>query len=279
MPELDLVPILLLALAGLGAGMINTIVGSGSLITFPALLAVGYPPVLANVTNNLGVLPGSISGAIGYRRELKGQWRSIVPLMISSGIGGVAGALLLLVLPAEVFNGVVPVLIALACVLVVTGPTIKRHIAARQELARARRNQALAAQHAVALADNGEPEFRENRPGLAVATALSGTYGGYFGAAQGVILLSILSIMLKGSLQRANAMKNVLTAAANFTAGVVFVALTPIDWFAAGIIAVGAIVGGQLGAKLGRRIPELALRITIVVVGVIAIVALLIDKS
>ncbi len=278
MPELELVPILLLALAGLGAGMINTIVGSGSLITFPALLAVGYPPVLANVTNNLGVLPGSISGAIGYRRELKGQWRSIVPLMVSSGIGGVAGALLLLVLPAEVFNGVVPVLIALACVLVVTGPTLKKRIAARQLLASARRNQRGTGPE-VTFTEDGEPEVSENRAGLSVATALSGTYGGYFGAAQGVILLSILSIMLKGSLQRANAMKNVLTASANFTAGVVFVALTPIDWFAAGIIAVGAIVGGQLGAKLGRRIPELALRITIVVVGVIAIVALLIDKS
>ncbi|WP_167137354.1 sulfite exporter TauE/SafE family protein [Diaminobutyricimonas sp. TR449] len=261
MPQLDLLQIALLVVAGLGAGLINTVVGSGSLISFPALLALGYPPVLANVTNNVGVLPGSISGAIGYRHEIRGEWRSFIPLVIFAGIGGAAGALLLLVLPAEVFKGVVPALIALACVLVILGPTLKRRIAARQVLRGA---------------EGGyQGRQRELGPGVLTATLLTGTYGGYFGAAQGVILLSILSIALKGSIQRANAVKNMLAAAANFAAGAVFVVMTPIDWWAAAIIAVGAVIGGQLGAKLGRRIPELALRITIVVVGSLAIFVLL----
>lgn len=254
MPSLDILSIALLVVAGVGAGLINTVVGSGSLISFPALLAVGYPPVLANVTNNVGVLPGSVSGAIGYRHEIRGQWRALLPMMASAAVGGIAGALLLLVLPAAVFDGIVPVLIGLACVLVMLGPTIKRHIAAR----------------APKSAD-GEPS--DSRPSLLTATALTGTYGGYFGAAQGVILLSLLSLLLKGSMQRANAVKNVLAATANLTASVVFVALTPIDWFAAGVIAVGAVVGGQLGARLGRRIPEPALRWSIFGVGVTAIVA------
>ena len=255
MTELEILQIVLLVIAGLGAGLINTIVGSGSLITFPALLALGYSPVLANVTNNVGVLPGSISGAIGYRRELRGDWRSVLPLAAAACAGGAAGALLLLVLPPEIFDGAVPLLIALACVLVIFGPTLKRRLAMTQD---------------------SYGVFRENRTGLSTATALTGVYGGYFGAAQGVILLAILSIMLKGSMQRANAVKNVLAAASNSAAAVVFLVLTPVDWFAAGVIAFGAVLGGQIGAKIGRRIPELALRITIVAVGIVAIVALLI---
>lgn len=267
MPELDLPQILLLAAAGLGAGLINTIVGSGSLISFPALLALGFPPVMANVTNNVGVLPGSISGAIGYRHELRGQWRSAIPLVLAAAVGGIAGALLLLVLPGEVFGGVVPILIAVACLLVIFGPTIKRRIADRQLVA-------VTPEAGVEPSQTGAARNRDARAGLLIATALTGVYGGYFGAAQGVILLAILAIMLEGTMQRANAVKNLLAAAANFTAGIVFVLLSPPDWYAAGIIAVGAILGGQIGAKLGRRIPELALRITIVAVGIAAIIAL-----
>jgi uncharacterized protein len=241
--------ILLLVLAGIAAGTINTVVGSGSLVTFPALLAVGLPPVLANVTNNIGVLPGNISGALAYRRELRGSRAMAWRLGIASVVGGVSGALLLLVLPEEVFAWVVPVLIALACVLIIAAPRIKLRLAAR------------AAQGA-----SGMPSNR-----LAVGVGLTGVYGGYFGAAQGVILLSILSIALPGGMQKANGLKNVLAAAANGAAALVFVLISEVHWGAAAAVAVGAILGGQIGGRVGRRIPDVAYRIVIVAIGIVAI--------
>lgn len=244
------VEVAVLFTSGVAAGVINTVVGSGSLITFPALLAFGYPPVLANVTNNVGVLPGSISGAIAYRNELRGQFRKILPLAAFSGVGGLSGALLLLVLPPEVFGTVVPVLIMFACILVIVGPKVKTWAEARE-------------------AQSGSDARRQGT--LLVSVGLSSVYGGYFGAAQGVILLSFLSILLKGGIQRANAFKNVLAAVANGAAAVVFIITTQIAWIAAGIIALGAILGGQIGGSLGKRLPPVVYRALIVVVGIIAI--------
>jgi uncharacterized membrane protein YfcA len=243
---------LLLFVAGTAAGTINTVVGSGSLVTFPTLLALGYPPVLANVTNNIGVLPGSISGAIAYRQELKGQARGVVPLAVCSLIGGASGALLLLVLPASAFDAIVPVLIIAACVLVVAAPWLKRWALRRATRVR--------------------PGGSGGRTTLLTSTGLTGVYGGYFGAAQGVILLALLSILLPGDLQRANAYKNVLAAVANGAAALVFVVTTSVAWFAGGIIALGAILGGQLGASVGRRLPPLVYRIVIVLIGIAAVV-------
>lgn len=245
--------IVLLLVTGTVAGIVNTVVGSGSLVTFPALLAVGLPPVVANVTNNVGVLPGNISGALAYRRELRDTRSLLWRLGAASGAGGVAGALLLLVLPAEVFAWVVPILILAACVLIIAGPRIKTWLTARR-------------------ARNCSRPRGVGR--LAGGVGLTGVYGGYFGAAQGVILLSILSITLPGSLQSANALKNVLAACANGAAALVFVALSDVYWFAAGMVAVGAIVGGQIGGRYGRLIPDAAYRVVIVAIGVIAIVQL-----
>lgn len=247
---MSFVEFIVLFVSGTLAGIINTVVGSGSLVTFPALLALGYPPILANVTNNVGVLPGSISGAIAYRKELRGQLAPVAILAIFSAAGGLAGALLLLQLPSEFFDGVVPALIILACVLVIVGPRLKNAIAARR-------------------ARLGEPR---HKIALFTTTALTGVYGGYFGAAQGVILLSTLSILLPGSVQRANAYKNVLAATANFAAAIVFVAISQVAWFAAGVIAAGAILGGQIGGWVGQRLPPLVFRITIVAVGIAATV-------
>ena len=243
---------LLLFAAGTAAGTINTVVGSGSLVTFPTLLALGYPPVLANVTNNIGVLPGSISGAVAYRQELKGRARDVLPLAVFSLIGGASGALLLLVLPASAFDAIVPVLIIVACVLVVAAPWLKQWAFRRATAARP-----------------GGPGRRNT---LLTSTALSGVYGGYFGAAQGVIMLALLSILLPGDLQRANAYKNVLVAAANGAAALVFVFTTSVAWFACGIIAAGATLGGQLGARVGRRLPPVVYRIVIVLIGLAAVV-------
>jgi uncharacterized membrane protein YfcA len=248
---MSLLEIIILAATGVLAGIINTVVGSGSLVTFPTLLALGYPPVLANVTNNVGVLPGSVSGAVAYRKELRGQWRSIAKLAALSAVGGGLGALLLLVLPAAAFRMIVPVLIIFACVLVVVGPPLKRWLLARSA------------------SKNGS---KDPLGRIGTAVGLTGIYGGYFGAAQGVILLSSLMVLMRGSTQRANGYKNVFAATANGAAAVIFVLATPVAWLAALVIAVGAVVGGQIGGRIGHRLPEYVYRIIIILIGIIAVI-------
>ena len=279
---------------GLAAGTINTVVGSGTLITFPTLLAFGYPPVLANVSNNVGLVPGVASGVHGYRAELTGQRRRIIRLGSASAAGGLVGAILLLVLPAGAFKEIVPALIFVAVAMVVLQPWLARRMAARQ-LARS----------AAARGGGTDPA---GRPGLSgssgagTATAVSvlpavdvsqrgsdavggpvlwflvfatGVYGGYFGAAQGVLLIGMLGIALGDTLQRVNAVKNVLAGLVNGVAAVVFIALAHVDWSVAGLIAAGSILGGQFGARIGRRLPPWGLRLLIVCVGAVALVKLL----
>lgn len=242
----------LILLAGLAAGTINTVVGSGTLVTFPTLLALGYPAVVANVSNTVGLVPGSFSGAWGYRRELAGQRGRILRLGAASAVGGLAGALLLLWLPAAAFAAVVPALIGLAVVLVVVQPWLARRLAGRPE------------------------RSAHGGPLLLLGVTGSGAYGGYFGAAQGVLLLALLGIGLDEPLQRINALKNVAAGVVNLVAALAFVVLADVDWAVAGLIAAGAIVGGQLGATVGRRLPPAVLRGLIVVVGTVAVVALVV---
>ncbi len=248
-------PIAALAIVGVGllAGTINTIVGSGSLITFPTLLALGYPPVVANVSNTVGLVTGSISGAIGYRRELEGQWHRLRTLGSASLAGGLTGGLLLLALPASVFRDVVPVLILVACALVALQPRLARRRAAADRPLRPHGGRLLFA-----------------------GVFFTGVYGGYFGAAQGVMLIALLGIFLEDGLLRLNATKNVLAALVNGIAAVLFILFAHVDWAVAGLLAAGAIVGGQVGASLGRRIPANWLRAAIIVVGVAVAVRLLV---
>ena len=246
-------------LAGIAAGAINTVVGSGTLITFPTLLAVGVPPVTANVSNTLGLVPGSLSGAIGYRRELVGQRPRLLRLGAASVAGGVTGAVLLLTLPAKAFQAIVPVLIALGCLLVVLQPMISRRVAAR---AKAR----------------GLERPEHGALWVWVLVYLAGVYGGYFGAAQGVLLMAILGVGLTESMQRNNATKNVLALLVNLVAAIVFVLVADMDWEVAGLIALGSVIGGVIGATVGRRLPSWALRAFIVVVGVAAITQFLLGS-
>ena len=243
--------------AGMAAGTINTVVGSGTLITFPTLLAFGVSPVTANVSNTVGLVPGSLSGAWGYRRELAGQRSRLLRLATASLLGGIAGAVLLLALPSAAFDAVVPALIALGVVLVLLGPRIQRRVVERAE----RRG--------------GLPETGAGWVWPAVAGA--GVYGGYFGAAQGVLLMAILGIGVDDSMQRHNATKNVLALLVNAVAAVVFVFVAHVDWRVAVLIAVGSVAGGQIGATVGRRLPPPVLRGVIAVVGVVAIVAFLVS--
>jgi uncharacterized membrane protein YfcA len=242
--------------AGIGAGTINTIVGSGTLLTFPVLLAVGLSPVTANVSNALGLVPGSVAGAIGYRRELGGQRPRLLRLGAIALVGGVAGAALLVTLPSKAFDAIVPALIAAALVLVLLQPRLARSLQARRER-------------------TGAPVPTHGGPLLAAGVLLASVYGGYFGAAQGVLYLSLLGLLLDETLQRANALKNVLAALVNGVAAVFFVVAAHMDWAAVGLVALGATVGGVAGARVGRRLPPTALRGLIVAVGIAAIVQLL----
>ncbi len=243
-----------IAVAGLLAGTINTIVGSGTLITFPTLLFFGYPPVSANVSNNLGLVAGGVSGAWGYRHELTGLRRTLLMLLPASLVGSVIGALLLLTLPESAFETIVPVLIGIALLLVVLGPRINRWAAKRH-------TDRMTTGHAIA---------------LIVGVLLAGVYGGYFGAAQGVLLIGILSALLPLRLQQINGIKNVLGLVVNLVAAVVFVLVQPeqIEWAVVGLIAAGSVVGGVVGAKVGRSMPPWLLRSVIVVIGLVAITVL-----
>jgi uncharacterized membrane protein YfcA len=234
--------------AGIVAGTINTVVGSGTLVTFPVLLQFGYSPVVANVSNTVGLVPGSAAGAFGYRQELRGQRARLLRLSAASLSGGIAGAVLLLVLPASAFKAIVPAFIAIALVLIVLQPRLSAALAARGVLA---------------------------GPAATAGVFVAGIYGGYFGAAQGIMLLSILALSLNDDLQRINALKVVLAGLVNLVAGIVFVIAAHVAWGAALLIAVGSVIGGFLGARYGKRLPENALRAVIVVVGIFAIVRLL----
>lgn len=244
--------------AGIGAGTINTIVGSGTLITFPVLLAVGLSPITANVSNTLGLVPGSLSGAIGYRRELTGQRARLVRLGIASLVGGITGAWLLLQLPAAAFDAVVPVLICIALVLVVLQPRLARAVKARRER-------------------NGTIPSEAGGLVLTGSVALSGVYGGYFGAAQGIILLALMGLLLHDTLQRINGVKNILAALVNAVAAVFFLFVAHFNWVAVVLIAAGSVIGGQVGAKVGRNLRPTVLRGVIVAVGICAIIKLLLD--
>ncbi|MFF4198548.1 sulfite exporter TauE/SafE family protein [Nonomuraea sp. NPDC001831] len=236
--------------AGVGAGGINAVVGSGSLITFPTLLAVGLPPVTANVSNNIGLVPGGVTGVLGYRAELKGQRGRLLRLASASALGSLIGGLLLLNLPERTFTAVVTVLIGLSCVLVLAQPRISRLLASR-------------------------PRQAHGGPWLWLGVLAAGAYGGYFGAAQGVLLIGLLGIFLDEELQRVNAAKNVLSLVVNATAAVLYTLVADVDWWAVLLVALGSTVGGFLGARVGRRLPAPVLRGAVVCIGVVAIVKLL----
>jgi uncharacterized protein len=248
---------ILIVFAGLGAGAINAVVGSGTLITFPTLVAMGFPPVTSTMSNAVGLVAGSVSGAWGYRRELHGQWNRLRWQIPASLTGAGLGAWLLLHLPETVFIEVVPVLLIAALLLVVIGPWIQAWV--RDRAAKAGRS-----------ADHVSPR---RMAALVVSTFAIGIYGGYFTAAQGILLVGAMGALLPESVQRMNAAKNVMTLLANIVAALAYtlMAFDRISWQAAGLIAVGSLIGGWLGAHYGRRLSPNALRGTIVIVGLIGL--------
>jgi uncharacterized protein len=232
--------------AGTVAGGVNAVVGSGSLITFPTLLAVGYSPVTANVSNCVGLVPGGVSGSFGYRRELRGQWRRCTILAVGTTLGALLGGILLLELPDAVFDAVVPALILLAVALMALQPSPKVH------------------------------EGGSRMPAAIASSFAVGIYGGYFGAAQGIILISLLRLFISENLQVLNAIKNVLAGVANAVAGLLFILVANVAWGAALLIAAGSFVGAHLGARYGRTLPEEILRRVVIVYGVIVAIVLIV---
>ena len=251
---MELATAAILAGAGLAAGGINAVVGSGTLITYPVLLATGLSPVVANGTNTTGLCVGSVSSAVGYRRELAGRMRQLTIPLIGSFVAAIGGALLVIALPEKVFTTVVPWLILMAAVLVAVQPRITAWLRAR----------------------------RDDRPhstaALTAGVSASGVYGGYFGAAQGVILMAVLGVLYDHDLQRANGAKNLMASAANVAAAIVFSLSGRVNWGAAVLLAIGSLVGGSLGARVGRRLPDRVMRSAVVVVGVVAALSLLVRR-
>jgi len=243
---------LLVLLAGAAAGGINVVVGSGTLITFPVLLAVGYAPLVANVSNTRGLVPGSVAGAFGYREELRHHRRRLAGFACASAAGGLVGAILLLTLPAGAFEVIVPGLVAIAVLLVAVQPLISR-----------------------GLGDEPGSARRHGGPLLLGLIFATGVYGGYFGAAQGVILIGVMGLLLSDGIQDINAIKNVLSGLVNAVAAVVFVLVADVAWGPVALIAVGSMIGGTVGARVARRLPPTALRGVVVVVGLVALILLL----
>lgn len=236
---------------GFIAGAMNAVVGAGTLLTFPALLALGLPPVTANVTNTLGLVPGSLAGAYGYRREL-GEHREMVRLLIlPAAVGGLLGAAILLVLPAGFFAAIVPVLLLLAAVLVALQPRLARRVAERK-----------AAKDLTA-----DGTWRDHVSVIALVFA-GGIYAGYFGAGFSVLMLALFGIVLGSGLQAANGAKNLVAATTNLASSALFILAAKPDWAIAGLLAVGSASGAIIGSRYGRTLPDQALRIVIIVVAV-----------
>ncbi len=243
--------LLLLALAGVGAGVTGSVVGIASLISYPALLAAGLPPVAANATNTVAVVASSIGSAVGSRPELQGQATLVRPLALAGGAGGLVGALLLLLTPPDVFARLVPWLIASASVAILLRPGAARA---------------------------GAADTRDPRP-LAVGVFLVAVYGGYFGAAAGVLMLALLLATTAEPLPRGNAVKNVVMGVVNGVAAVALAVLGPVSWTAAAPLAMGFLVGGMLGPALVRRLPVRPLRVLIAVSGLVLALRLGLDPT
>ena len=246
---------IIVSIAGLWAGTINAVVGSGTLVTFPVLIALGVAPVVASMSNAMGLVAGTAAGAFGYRRELAGRGRQVLRLLPASVLGGVSGAWLLLHLPEKVFHYVAPVLLVLALLMVVFQPRLQEWV----------RNREANPEHAV----------RDKRHGilLLVLVYLAGVYGGYFVAAQGILLVGILGVFLTGTIQNANAMKNILVLGVNMVAAISYLlfAFDRINWLVVLLIAVSSTIGGLLGSKVGRKLSPRVLRAVIFALGIVAL--------
>ncbi len=244
-------PYLLAAAAAFGAGLVNAVAGGGTLISFPTLVALGVPAVSANITNTVALCPGYVGGSFAQRRELREHGRKLPALFASAAAGGLAGALLLVLTSEALFRALVPFLILLACALLALQERIKRRLGASLEAA----------------GPATEPE-RRPAPGLLAAVFLAASYGGYFGAGLGIMLLAVLGIALSDTLNRLNAIKQALSAVVNIVAALFFLFSAKVVWGMAAAMAVGSLLGGNLGGRIASRLDPRVLRAIVLVLGV-----------
>lgn len=246
---MELFEVGLLFVAALAAGMMNAVVGAGTLITFPVLLGLGVPPVVANVSNTIGLVPGSVTAAYGFRATLVGRGRTVRQGLMAAGIGGTVGATLLLVLPSETFEFVIPPLLILSGLLAGIQPRVARAVALRRQR-------------------DDMPVDVADAPAksLLVIVGLTAVYGGYFGAAQGVILLAVLGVFMGGSITNLNGLKNLFAGMANVVSATLYMLLAEVDWEVVAVVAIASSIGGAIGGKYGRNIPSTLLRGFIVVI-------------
>lgn len=233
----------LVALAGVGAGVVNGVAGGGTLISFPTLIALGYPALTANVTNTVGIWPGYLGGVAGFHREIAGQAEQIRALSIPAALGAAAGAALLLSTPSSDFSRAAPWLILFAAALFAVQPLLVR------------------------ILDRGRHEHPTRRWLLLGGTFLCSVYGGYFGAGLGVMLLAVLGLALPDTLARTSGMRTVLSILVNGLAAIAFIVHSPLVWSVVALLAIGSLVGGWLGARLALRLPAPALRAVVILVG------------
>lgn len=243
--------LLLVGGAGLLAGAVNAVAGGGTLLTFPALLVAGLSPVAANITSSVGLISGYAGGSLAYRQELVGQRERARSLLLVSVLGGVAGAVLLLITPASAFRAAVPYLVLLSCALLALQPWLAGLVATHR------------------------PGADLDLP-LRLGIGIAAVYGAYFGAGLGVLLLAVLGTLVADDLQRLNALKGVLSLVVNVVGVLVFVASGRVAWTAALVLAVTALLGGTLGVRAARRLPATALRLAVVVLGTLVGIALLV---
>lgn len=250
----------LVAAAGLAAGGINGIAGGGSLVSFPALLAVGQPALAANVTSTVGIWPGYLGGVFGFRSEVADQGDRIRSLLPATLVGAVAGAVLLLTTSADAFEALTPFLILAACALFAAQPLLTTRVTTRA---------------AVATSSPEAGRRHDRRLAAQAGTLVSAVYGAYFGAGLGIVLLAVLGTLLPDRLTRTNGLRGLLALVINTVAALIFVARAPIAWGAAGLLAASSLVGGYAGARFSRRIPAPVLRGFVIAVGLISAARLL----
>ncbi|MDZ5660330.1 sulfite exporter TauE/SafE family protein [Nocardioides sp. S-58] len=245
---------LLVLATGFGAGILSSTVGVASLLSFPVLVALGLPPVVANVTNTLGMIPAGLGGVVGYRQEVREGGRVAVVIVVVCAIGAVLGAALLLGLPPGVFEAVVPWLILFTCLLVAIQPRISAWLRARHEQ-----------QHGGQLA-----ERRHMSPATTAFATMTGVYGGYFGAGAGVMMVAVLGLGTDLELRIVNGLKTLSLMVGNIVAGLIFVVVADPRWDVAALLAAGSLVGGYVGARIGRKLPDSVFRGAVVAAGVVA---------
>jgi uncharacterized protein len=249
---------LLVLATGFGAGVLSSTVGVASLLSFPVLVGLGLPPVVANVSNTLGLIPGGLGGVLGYRREVREAGRAARSIVLVCALGAVAGAALLLGLPPGVFESVVPWLILFTCLLVGVQPRISRWLRER---------------HA-ALHGEQRPERLHMSPTTTAFATVTGMYGGYFGAGAGVMMVAVLGLGTDLELRVVNGLKTLSLMVGNIVAGLIFVVVADPRWDVVVLLAAGSLGGGYVGARLGRKLPDTVFRGAVVAAGVVAAVLL-----